>query len=950
MAWNTLTSEASLKTFDSRALSPGNYSAHMEWANSAVINQGVMVALSNAGRVVQSVTISHTDGGGFTTWTIALSADNAAGNALVLDIWFNAGTAIAGPVTVSDSNGNTWTNEVLSHPAFQGQFAGIFVALGIAAGPNTVTITMGGAHPFTDLAVALHEYPGATAVQSSVYGCGSLFGTGSPVDITLVSTGSAVLHLAVAPETALTLVSGGGFVGCTPAWLMVYEGEPATANAWVDQSHRLHVSESISISWIVRQRGTAKVPLIIDGDDDYMPTIGSQVCLWDITETDDFEVFSGTIDDLEVKWFGQDGTKVVTLTCVSLDQVFDTIRLPNLLFENKTAGFIFSALFAYAAGSPVTLGSVDAGATIANFAISDFPSISDAFTRLATLSEYVWGVDPGTGSAYFTPPNTVPSPFTLAATDVLWEQFTFKEERHDYRNWQAIKIPDNVAVQSKEYFDGAGQSTFTTLRPIAQITNAWLTQNTANIAIGTFTGQPSPGDTISFGFTSGWTPSAVIVMDQIIVDGNGYAQKCTVPGTTGLTEPTWVELYGEFTTDNTVQWQNQGIAGFGSGLVAAYTFVTALDNTQFGQVLIGANLAATIQNLADAINAIQAQAGITFSLPTWENPEVNADEPPTSTQITVRSKPVGAGFVTAVSESCANFSWDRANTSGGVTTFGTDVITFGVRGQTAGGSIFTIVYTPGSNIISSATPLDVGNRLAVQYQASDAGYIRVENSVDVAQRALIESGTGKYQQTSSDDQALTLPEALQLAQQQLAAFGVIPKTFQFTTMRAGLYVGQVLTIVMDNPSPSLTNADWFIQEIQAEIVPVYGENGVSNRFLPGGGHFRYTVTCIDVAQIGSWIDFWLGLGGGSSSGGGSFAGSGALGPGGSGGGSSYSQMFTGVTTLTVTHGLNTENVVVSVYDGSGNMIIPSSVQITGPNTVDLVFGVATDGRVVVLGG
>ena len=45
------------------------------------------------------------------------------------------------------------------------------------------------------------------------------------------------------------------------------------------------------------------------------------------------------------------------------------------------------------------------------------------------------------------------------------------------------------------------------------------------------------------------------------------------------------------------------------------------------QVLIGASLAATCQNLVNAINSDTATRGIGYSLPTWENSLLNADAP-----------------------------------------------------------------------------------------------------------------------------------------------------------------------------------------------------------------------------------------------------------------------------------------------------------------------------------
>lgn len=757
----------------------------------------------------------------------------------------------------------------------------------------------------------------------------------------------------------------------SPDWLYILEPgslSPLVQNQWTDQSIRLSMAESLSFSWIVKQRGSAKIPLYIAEGDSYMPTIGSQVRLWDLTDAGVFSVFWGTIDDLEVKWLGLDGDRIVTMTCVSLEQCFDTIRLPSLLFTNQTAGEIFTSLLGYASGWPGSTGTIDAGASIANFLIEGYPSISDSYRKLATLSEYVWGVDPATGQIYFTSPNLTPSPFLVDAEDVLWEQMTLKEERHDYRNRQIMQPNANAAVLSSEYFVGTGQLDFTLLRPVDQVTNAWVTQNIQNSATGTFSAQPNPGDTVTIGFGPNevWQANFAYSVGAQILDPNGYVQVVTAAtGSSGATQPSWIDIYGETTTDHDVLWKNQGPLGFG-GNVAIYTFVTAIDNTQFGQVLIGANVAATAQNLADAINAIAAQAGTTFSLPTWENPQVNADEPAGASTIVVRNKAAGAGFVSALSAGGSSFSFNAAATFGGKTSTGTITVNVGIQGQTLGGSGPTLVYTPGSAAVSLATPLDSGSNLQVEYKAANAGYIIVENTADVAIRAAIEGGTGKYQQSSSDDTAVTMSEALQLAQQQLAAYGVIPSTLEFTTFQAGLYVGQVLDVVLASPVAAVGFGDlvnttlsplagqWFIQEINAEAIPLYLEQAGEPVYLPGpnGGHYRYTVRCIDVTQVGSWIDFWEGLSGGSGSAAGSalFPGGGSLG-GDTNQTGSYSARFTAVagTALTITHGLNTTVLIAQAFDSSGNLAAFGNLTVVDANNISVTFGIGFNGTIVVIG-
>jgi hypothetical protein len=63
-----------------------------------------------------------------------------------------------------------------------------------------------------------------------------------------------------------------------------------------------------------------------------------------------------------------------------------------------------------------------------------------------------------------------------------------------------------------------------------------------------------------------------------------------------------------------------------------------------------------------------------------------------------------------------------------------------------------------------------------------------------------------------------------------------------------------------------------------------------------------------------------------------------------------SDSFTSVTSHTVTHNFGTKNVIVSVYNNSDQLILPSSITTTDINTVDLAFDVASTGRVVVAKG
>ena len=57
--------------------------------------------------------------------------------------------------------------------------------------------------------------------------------------------------------------------------------------------------------------------------------------------------------------------------------------------------------------------------------------------------------------------------------------------------------------------------------------------------------------------------------------------------------------------------------------------------------------------------------------------------------------------------------------------------------------------------------------------------------------------------------------------------------------------------------------------------------------------------------------------------------------------------FTNVTSKVITHNFNTDNIIVSVYDSAGVMLIPASVTLTNSNTVTIAFDQNTSGHAVV---
>ena len=60
--------------------------------------------------------------------------------------------------------------------------------------------------------------------------------------------------------------------------------------------------------------------------------------------------------------------------------------------------------------------------------------------------------------------------------------------------------------------------------------------------------------------------------------------------------------------------------------------------------------------------------------------------------------------------------------------------------------------------------------------------------------------------------------------------------------------------------------------------------------------------------------------------------------------------FSNTDTINVTHNFNSKNIMVSVYDSSDSMIIPSEVNLTSPNVAQVVLSTNDSGFVVVAKG
>ena len=683
----------------------------------------------------------------------------------------------------------------------------------------------------------------------------------------------------------------------TPGTAWIYANEPGAGLTDRSRYLRLGKGAKHTFTSTLRNRGTAEIPLYIPAGDSFLSSpsnyVGVQIYLYDQPPSGAALVWAGSVEQVDVEFINVAGARSVTLHLVSFHQAFDVLLVPPQSFFYGAAQDIFTSLFGSVAnGVPVALGTVSASFVI-NSLTCNWDKLSDVFSKLATAASCIWGIDIPTLTAYLKPVSTTASPYTLHSGQILFGSVKWNQNRQDYCNRFILKISPDAFSQSAESFgfSGAPQS-FQLMRPAQSITGAWFTYNTSNSATASFSGLPSDGDTVEVGYPQSgsiynWAPAAPYALGQIIIDPSNHVQKCTVAGLSGNSQPSWNDTGGT-TSDGPgtpnpnglggAVWTDLGVSGAGGLGASVYTFKTVLDNRQWGQVLIDpyGSVAQTEQNLIDAINANQATAGTAFSWPTWENPLLNAVSN-TGSGFTVENKTPGAGYSAALSASSSAFSWSASATSGGTTSGGTVSLQVAANGSSNSANIY---YTPGSSVVAIASrPSGVpvsGGIIQIQYQRYAGDCIVVEDSASVATRAALENGTGKYQKITSDTSVTSNTLGYQTAQSTLAAYDVIPTSFSFVTYKAGLQTGQLLSISVASGYPTglaaLVNGfEWVVQEIQADLVPA--KPYVNQTTAPGGGHYRYTVTVINVNQIDSYLEFWQGINGGGGGGGQIVAGS-----------------------------------------------------------------------------
>jgi hypothetical protein len=151
------------------------------WQDANVLGgTGVVVAGVNPGTPVppSKVQIAAGTFASGTSFAQAFTSNNAVGNCIVVTVYeYSFSSVLPG---ISDTNGNTYTL-LTSSSSFPGQGVYVFAALNIAAGANTVTVTLATAAP---LGMIIHEFAGVGHASASD-GAANNDSGGTPTSLTV---------------------------------------------------------------------------------------------------------------------------------------------------------------------------------------------------------------------------------------------------------------------------------------------------------------------------------------------------------------------------------------------------------------------------------------------------------------------------------------------------------------------------------------------------------------------------------------------------------------------------------------------------------------------------------------------------------------------------------------------------------------------------------------------
>lgn len=213
-------------------------------------------------------------------------------------------------------------------------------------------------------------------------------------------------------------------------------------------------------------RGQCSIPFYVPPGDPFAPQLGELIEIFDPLTA---RVWAGTTEQVEIKWFGDDGWKGLTVTGVSLERYFDTVDLGGIKYGSGvpgpvSCGDVLTDAFIRSGVTEITLGVIQSGPDVEALSIGN---VWTGFQDLATFAGFYVYIDPLDMTLNFHAPLVRPGAFTMGgAGDFLYETLDWKQSRSDVRDQQVIQSPGQAQQPITASFPGDGVTTEFTLSEV----------------------------------------------------------------------------------------------------------------------------------------------------------------------------------------------------------------------------------------------------------------------------------------------------------------------------------------------------------------------------------------------------------------------------------------------------------------------------------------------------
>jgi hypothetical protein len=222
----------------------------------------------------------------------------------------------------------------------------------------------------------------------------------------------------------------------------------------VDRTNFIHEASSMSWNLMLSTRGTASIPFILGPSDTFASQIGDTVEIWDPFNA---RRWAGVVMGVALRWIGDRGNRIRTVTCATLEKIFDTDAVDRVRFANVTVASIITALHAASGTSIITLGVIDTGPTVESLEVTN---LWQGMAAAAQYGGFVLYVDPIDLTLNCHAPLSRDSEANITRSeDILWETSEWVQSAADYRSDQQTQITGPALDPVTENFVADGVTT-----------------------------------------------------------------------------------------------------------------------------------------------------------------------------------------------------------------------------------------------------------------------------------------------------------------------------------------------------------------------------------------------------------------------------------------------------------------------------------------------------------